>query len=169
MSQTYEEDIERVWDAMEHIKIAMLITETPQGPRARPMTAILHREQGLIWFLSGGHSSKEYEIEHDRLVCLTFSDGVRTQVAVTGQAAILHDPAVVRKLWSPQAEAFLPSGPDDPSIAAIRVIPHVVELWEGESRLANIARIAASLVGGEPAADPGDHVQLGTFDGPTRH
>lgn len=150
-------DLDRVWDAIDDIKIAMLVTETEHGPHARPMTAILNREQGLIWFLSGGPSTKEHEIGDDRLVCLTFSDGVRTQVSVTGHASVLHDRAIVRKLWSKDADAFIPSGPDDPNVVAIRVVPHGVELWEGQRQL--VKRLA-QLIGNKPG-DAGDHVRIG--------
>lgn len=166
MAESYEKTLERVWDAMEHIKIAMLVTETDTGPRARPMTAIIERSQGLIWFLSGGPSSKEQELRNDHAVCLTFSDGVRTQVAVSGHASVVHDPEIVRKLWSRDAEAYLPTGPDDPTIAAIRITPQAVELWEGHNRMETLAQTAASWISGKPNPDKGDHVRLGTFGKP---
>lgn len=158
---TTNEDVRRIWDAMEEIDPAMLVTEGEAGLKARPMTPIFRREQGLIWFLSDGPSSKEFEIDRERDVAVTFSDGDRVQVSVTGHALIVYDRAVIRDLWSKPFEAFLPQGPEDESVFAIRVMPLAAELWEGPNKLVALGKMAAALVTGNAVHDMGDNIKIG--------
>jgi general stress protein 26 len=134
----------------------------PQGrPAARPMAPILRREDGLIWFLSAGIGGKEQALAADPRVLLLFADGRRNHLSVEGTAALEHDRAVIAGLWSEHAEAYLPAGPDDPAIVAIRVVPDRADLWQGWSRLVDWGRRAAAVVLGRPPSAVGNHVRVG--------
>src|SRR5262245_15540058 len=67
-------DIDRVWEIIEKVGIAMLTTRFPAGLRARPLEARPERDAGLIWFVTDLESGKEHEVEAEHDVCLVFVD-----------------------------------------------------------------------------------------------
>ena len=151
-------DRDQIWDAAEAIKTAMLVTG--RGPlSARPMSAILRAEQGLIWFLTDDDSGKLDAIADQPAVAVTFSDGSKKHVAFEGEASVTADRAVIEDLWSPAADAFYPAGSGDPAIRAIRFEPQAGELWDSPGRLIALFRMAAAVATGTSARDIGTHVK----------
>src|SRR5262249_47237333 len=67
-------DIDRVWEIIEKVGIAMLTTRFPGGLRARPLEARPERDVGLIWFVTDLESGKEHEVDAEHDVCLVFVD-----------------------------------------------------------------------------------------------
>src|SRR5262249_34593270 len=67
-------DIDRVWEIIEKVGIAMLTTRFPGGLRARPVEARPERDAGLIWFVTDLESGKEHEVEAEHDVGLVFVD-----------------------------------------------------------------------------------------------
>ncbi len=153
------DDVARIWDVMESQRTAFLITQTAEGPHARPMSAIVRRDDGLVWFLTDRVTNKDDEIDMDSRCAMIFTDGGSSHVAVTGTARVIADRAVVRDLWSIGAKAFFPDGPDDAAILAIKVIPRTAELWDGPSTPIALVQMAAALVTGKSAADIGNNVK----------
>jgi general stress protein 26 len=123
------------------------------------MSAIVRKDEGHIWFLTDSATIKDCEIEADPRCALVFSDGGSTHLAVTGSAEIVEDRLVVKGLWSKAAQAFYPSGPEDPAIVAIRVEPIIAELWDGPSAPIAMVQMAAALATGRSAADMGHNVK----------
>jgi general stress protein 26 len=153
------EDVERMWKVMEKQRTPMLVTQGTRGLHARPMHAIVRPIDGLIWFLTDRSGSKDWEIDRDADVALTFSNGGSVHLAVSGRACIVDDRATVRDLWSLAAKAYYPDGPEDPDIVAIRVEPQIAELWDGPAAPIAMARMAAAVVTGSSAADMGHNVK----------
>ena len=149
----------RIWDAAEAIHTAMLITTNEKGPHARPMSAILRPEDGLIWFLTDEESGKLDEISARPDIAVTFSDGSLAHVVFRGTAVITGDRAIIEKLWSPAAYAFYPAGPTDPDIRVIRFEPADAELWESPGKVLALFRMAAAVATGTSARDIGKHVK----------
>src|SRR5579864_4583663 len=54
--------IDRVWDIIEKVGVAMLTTRFAGGLRARPLEARPDRAAGLIWFLTDMRSGKDEEV-----------------------------------------------------------------------------------------------------------
>lgn len=158
-------ELKRVWDAMADVGVAMLVAGTPGALLARPMAPILRPAEGLIWFLSDGAGGLDDALASSPSVLLTFSDGERTHVSVAGTVSLHRDRETIRALWSREAEAWLPAGPDGPGIVAIRVVPQAAELWQGWNRLIELARTAAALVSGKRPPTAGDHVRVGAGTG----
>lgn len=153
-------DERKIWDAMESIRTAMMVSRGDLGPHARPMSAIVRPEEGRVWFLTDRETAKACEIERNPGVAVTFSNGTSRHVALTGTAAIVEERAYVRDLWSASAQAFYPGGPEDPSIVAIRVAPEVAELWDGPSTPVAMVKMAAALVTRTTADGMGDNLKL---------
>jgi hypothetical protein len=55
-------EIDRVWDIIEKVGVAMLTTQFPAGLRARPVEARPDRDAGIIWFLTDLRSGKDEEV-----------------------------------------------------------------------------------------------------------
>ena len=149
----------RIWDAAEAIHTAMLITTDDVGPHARPMSAILRADDGLIWFLTDEQSGKLDEIAASPDIAVTFSDGGSAHVSFRGTASITGDRAVIEKLWSPAAYAFYPAGPTDPDIRVIRFEPHDAELWDSPGKVLALFRMAAAVATGTSARNIGQRVK----------
>ncbi len=159
MADSKDNNPKRIWDAAESIKAAMLVTIGDEGPHARPMSAILRPDDGLIWFMTDEATGKLDEIRSNPAVAVTFSDGNVSYVAFSGQASIVSDRATIESLWSVAADAFYPAGPSDPDIRLIRFQPDEGELWDSPGRVLALFRMAAAVATGTSAREIGTHVK----------
>src|SRR5437762_2686733 len=96
--QQTNEQLEKVGDMIEEIRIAMLTTVDEQGNLvSRPMAAIQVDEDGTVWFFTKRTSPKLDQIENNQhKVNLSFADvSDATYVSVSGKAQELDDRAKV--------------------------------------------------------------------------
>src|SRR4029078_2183080 len=108
--------IDRVWDIIERVSIAMLTTSFPGGLRAGPVEARPDRDAGLIWFVTDRRSGKEHELEAEQDVCLIFVDAAdKAYLSVTARAEVRHDHAKAAAIWKRTDDAWW-NGPDDPNV-----------------------------------------------------
>ncbi len=152
----------KLWDTIHDIRVAMLTTETPNGLESRPMSAYVDRDAKTIWFLTAVDSSKTDEIKDDSHVNLGFANSSsNTFVSVTGTARVVRDVAKQKELWNPFAEAWLPEGPEAPSVALIKVDPAHATVWDSPGKLATLFRVAkANVTQTPPKDDRVTHVTL---------
>jgi len=105
-----ENFVERVWEMMEKIGTAMLITWDGERQRARPMSAHVSQEEHAIYFITPADQEKTDQIEKFPIVTLTFADtGGQKYVVTTGHATVSNDRAKIKELWSPFAKAWFDS------------------------------------------------------------
>jgi general stress protein 26 len=145
-------DIDRVWEIIEKVGIAMLTTRFPGGLRARPLEARPKRDAGLIWFVTDLESGKEHEVEAEHDVGLVFIDAVdKVYLSITARAEVQRDPAQATEIWKPTDNAWW-NGPDDPDVCLLRVRPITAELWDGPaSRIVTAFEfVKAAITGAEP-------------------
>jgi len=83
-----------------------------------------------LWFIADLQSDKAQEIGSDQHVNLSFTHGDSRWVSITGKATTQRDPARLRELWNPFAEAWFPNGLDNPNIGLLRVDVQQVDYWE---------------------------------------
>jgi general stress protein 26 len=150
---SHHTDQDKVWDLIDDIKFAMLVTHDGEGDqlRARPMHAHGERDEDAIYFLSDRRHHKDDEIHINDNVCLAFADnsGMR-YVSVTGTATVLEDRAKVHDLWDASNKAFW-DNENDPNICVLRVRPSAAEFWAGEGKvLMSVKMAAAALTGAKP-------------------
>ncbi|HEY5795220.1 MAG TPA: pyridoxamine 5'-phosphate oxidase family protein [Bosea sp. (in: a-proteobacteria)] len=147
---SHHTDQDKVWDLIDDIKFAMLVTHGGQGDelRARPMHAHGDREEDAIYFLSDRRHHKDDEINVNDNVCVTFADnsGMR-YVSVTGTATVLDDRAKVHDLWDASNRAFW-DDENDPNIRVLRVRPSMAEFWAGDGKVVNTVKMAAAALTG---------------------
>ncbi|CAM5216413.1 General stress protein OS=Bosea thiooxidans OX=53254 GN=ARD30_02065 PE=4 SV=1 [Bosea thiooxidans] len=150
---SHHSDQKRVWDLINSIKFAMLVTHDGQGDelRARPMHAHGRREEDAIYFLTDRRHDKDDEIQINDNVCLAFADtGGQRYLSVTGTATVLDDRDRVHALWEVGNEAFW-DGEDDPNIRVLRVRPSSAEFWDSPGKIVTSVKMAAAaLTGSKP-------------------
>jgi general stress protein 26 len=146
-------EIDRVWDIIEKVGVAMLTTQFPGGLRARPVEARPDRDAGIIWFLTDARSGKDGEVAAAPDIGLVFVDaGDKAYLSITGRAEILRDPAKVAEIWKSTDQIWWPDGPDDAALRLMRVEPRTAELWDGPSSsiVAAFEFAKARLTGAKP-------------------
>jgi len=128
------DDREELYEMIDDVGTAMLVTETDHDLRSRPMSGKLYRDSGEIWFLTESESEKVQEISEDRTSNLTYSCPEKeTYISITGTAALSRDAEKIDDMWGPWAKAWLQCEKDDPKVAAIRFKPQIAEYWSAPS------------------------------------
>jgi general stress protein 26 len=151
-----KKDRSQVWKIIEGFSTCMLTTHSGRTLRARPMSTIVRNEEEKIFLLSDKKASKDEEIDRNKNVGLTFSDGSKRFVSLTATAKVLDDRVLVRSLWNTGAQAFWPKGPDDPDVVAIEILPVAAEVWDGNNMLVSTVKIGFALATGS-TPDLGEH------------
>ena len=144
--------IDRVWQIIDKVGVAMLATRFPGGMRARPLEARPERAAGLIWFVTDLKSGKEHEVEAEHDVGLVFVDAAdKAYLSITARAEVRRDSAKAAEIWKPTDNAWW-NGPDDPNVCLLRVRPITAELWDGPASMAVTAFEFAKtwITGAEP-------------------
>lgn len=125
---------DRVWDIITEAHICMLVTNSLDGLRARPLDARPDREEGAIYFLTDIRGSKDDDIEEDSRVCLLFIDpAAKAYLSITGDAAVVKSASLARKFWKKADKVWWPEREEDPNLRVLRVTPQYAELWDGPS------------------------------------
>jgi general stress protein 26 len=132
--------IDRVWDIIEKVGVAMLTTRFAGGLRARPLEARPDRDSGIIWFLTDVRSGKDNEVAVAPDVGLVFIDPrAKAYLSITGHGEILRDAGKAAEIWKSSDQVWWPGGPEDPTVRLLRVEPITAELWDGPSNAAVVA------------------------------
>lgn len=153
-------DTKRVWEMVDAIDICMFVTKNGDDMHGRPMSTIGREEDGKIYLLTDKSAVKDDEIEDDPNVYLGFSRGSQ-HLSVNGTAIVSHDRALVKRVWTPSAQAFWPNGPDDPKIVAIVVTPSAAEYWDGPNGIIAGVKMAFALAtGSQPDLGRNAKVQM---------
>ena len=150
MSQ--QDHIDRIWEIIEKVGVAMLTTRFPAGLRARPLEARPDRDAGVIWFVTDLRSGKEHEIEAEHDVGLVFIDHKdKAYLSITARAEVRRDNIKAAEIWKATDNIWW-NGPDDPNVCVLRVRPITAELWDGPANAAVAAFefAKARLTGDKP-------------------
>ncbi|MEO8431734.1 MAG: pyridoxamine 5'-phosphate oxidase family protein [Acidobacteriota bacterium] len=127
-----DDDIAKLYDLVEDIDVAMMVTRREDGNLvSRPMANQVRSGGADFWFAAAIDSDKIANIRHDPHVNLTYyKDRTREWVSIAGTAEISQDRDKIRELYRPDwkmwfsmdAPADPRAGtPDDPRIALIGV------------------------------------------------
>ena len=117
--------IDRVWDIIEKVGIAMLTTSFPGGLRARPVEARPERDAGLIWFVTDRRSGKEHEIDAEHDVGLVFIDARdKAYLSITARAEVRHDHAKAAEILEKHRRRVVERTGRPKCVRAARTPPH---------------------------------------------
>ena len=84
--------------------------------------------------------------------------GDGTWLTISGRLEVVDDRAVVKDLWDAGASAYLPQGPDDESVVALKLVGEHAEYIDNPlGRIATAFSFVSALVTGQPfeAAEEG--------------
>jgi len=138
--------VQKIRDVVDKADTCFLITHGG----VRPMGVRECDEDGNIWFLSDKHSNKNAQIEANGEVELYFQASEHSGfLHLTGQATVLHDRALIQKLWTPLARVWFQQGQDDPCISVIRVRPVQGQYWDNKhgDAVAGIKMLVGAALG----------------------
>jgi general stress protein 26 len=124
------EDAHKVAELIKGERFGFLTTTTPTGTlTSRPMTLQEVEFDGDLWFFAERGADWLDDIRVSPQVNVGIGSG-GTWVSLTGQAAIVDDVAKKKELWNGGVEAWLPQGPEDPSVVLVRVDGDSAEYWD---------------------------------------
>ncbi|GHO99644.1 hypothetical protein KSF_096920 [Reticulibacter mediterranei] len=128
----HQTDRELLWEKIKGIEVAMLTTMEDDGTmHSRPMMAPQREFDGDLWFLTMETAPKVREVERHRQVAISYVKPDETRfISVSGAGELLHDQAAIKKLWKSSYQPWLPTGPDDPSLALLKVHVESAEYWQ---------------------------------------
>jgi general stress protein 26 len=142
--------IAKLVELIKDIKITMFTTIDGDGHFvSRPMAQQLTEPDGDLWFFAERDSRVVEQITANPHVGLTLTDKT-TWVSIDGQAELVDDREKAGDLWNSFVEAWLPQGPDDPSVVLIKVDAHTAEYWDAPGgRVTTLISLVKSRVTGE--------------------
>ena len=157
---------ERLWSLIKDIRFAMFTARhTSSGHlHSWPMTtqnSKLDEDSGL-WFFMSRRNETVADILQDPVVNVIYADpGADRYVSVSGNAAVVDDPAKKAQLWSKMAEAWFPQGANDPDLALILVRIVHANYWDiKENKIVQLFKMAKAAATGKPPARMGEHAEV---------
>jgi general stress protein 26 len=132
-------ELDRFYDLVDEIKIAMMTTRRPDGHLESRAMANQKRAAGAdLWFVTEEGSDKLRDIEHDPHVNLAYyKPGSYEWVSVSGMASVSRDRGKIRELFEPDWTMWFGQGgdlrhgtADDPRIVLIAIDVHAAVFLE---------------------------------------
>jgi len=96
---------------------------------SRPMTPLEVTDEGEILFLIDTTAGQASQVTAHPAVNLAFVEGSKW-LSISGRGKVIRDPALVKELWNPAAEAWFPDGPEDSRLGVLRVRGKSAEYWD---------------------------------------
>jgi general stress protein 26 len=141
---------ERVIELAEDIHVSMLTTIDGDGHFvSRPMGQQAIDDDSAMWFFAERGSRKVAHIVANPYVNVTLASS-DTWISISGTARIIDDVTKAKQLWNGFVEAWLPQGPEDPSVVLIAVTGETGEYWDTPGgRIATAISFAKAKLTGE--------------------
>lgn len=152
MTNTHEENVQKLAELIHGIKVAMMTTVDTDGAiHSRPMATQQTAFDGDLWFFTAAGSHKSEEVKRDARVNLTYvSHDDNRYVSVTGTAELWKDRIKAQELWSPFHLAWFPKGVEDPDLALLKITVEQAEYWDSPSSAAvKLAGFAKAVLAGQ--------------------
>lgn len=146
-----QQAIEKIKDIATDVDFCMLATNlTVQPISAVPMSTKKVDEQGNIWFLSNKNSDHNADISKDKNTQLLYSGTSDMKfLSVYGSAEIIHDRAIIKKLYASTDNAWF-DGEEDPNITAIKFAPKQAAYWSNDdNKVVSLFKLAKAAITGE--------------------
>ncbi len=152
----------KVAELMKGQRFGFLTTTMPDGRlTSRPMALQEVEFEGELWFLAEQEAPWLAHITASPQVNVGVGSG-GTWVSLTGTARVVTDVAKKKELWNSGVEAWLPQGPEDPSVVLVKVDGDTAEYWDSPgNRLATaLSFVKAKVTGAQPDTGEKDVVDL---------
>ena len=144
------EDVQKVHDLISGMDVAMVTTVDSSSPTqrltSRPLSTQVAHEDGDVLFLVRRSSPVAADVAADPRVNVAYSS-MKAWVSLAGTATVVQDRALVQRLWSKGADAFMDGGPDNPDNVVLRVAGETAHYWGGESLIGTAVSTVRALTG----------------------
>ncbi len=158
-AMTKAEATDAIWNLAKSIDFCMFVTWDGERQRARPLSARVLRDRGLICFLVDASGKVDEQIANFPKVTMAFADiKGHDYVTITGTATVSDERAEVDALWTAADKAWW-DGPEDPNIRVVTVTPEDGEVWKGQNRMILAAKLLTAAVTGVKA-DMGERAKV---------
>lgn len=151
-----------LYEVVDDFDVAMLVTQTANVIRARPM-AIAGLDEGMgAYLVTDINSIKVDEINANPQVLLTFQSA-RKFASVRGELTVLRDRQLIEKMWKETWKIWFADGKSDPNIALLKFAAYEGEYWDnaGMRGLQYVYDAAKAYVVGEtPKTDDAQHAKI---------
>jgi general stress protein 26 len=157
-----DDSTRKVAELLKGERFGFLTTATPEGKlTSRPMTLQEVEFDGDLWFFAERSAPWLGHVATSPQVNVGVGSG-GSWVSLTGHAAVVDDVAKKRDLWNGGAEAWLPQGPEDPSVVLVKVDADSAEYWDAPGgRLATaFSFVKAKATGQRIDAGESEKVEL---------
>ena len=145
-----DDEVRQVAELAKDIRIAMLTTVDDTGHFvSRPMAQQEVEFDGDLWFFAEHDSRKVAQISANPVASVTLGS-TDTWISLSGTAKIVTDAAKAKQLWNPYVEAWLPQGPEDPSVVLIEFSSDTAEYWDTPGKIATALSFVKAKATGEP-------------------
>lgn len=156
---------ETLWELIKDIRFGMFTHRHGDGKlHSHPLTT---QNKSLdagrtLWFFVSRSGEVAHRVAADSLVNIAYADpGKDSYVSVTGTARLSDDRATIDRLWTKMAEAWFPSGPNDPDLQLLEVHIDEAEYWDvKDSKITQLFKMAKSLITDEPPKNMAEHKVL---------
>jgi len=152
---------QHVWELIESIKTAMLVTHDGETLRARPMQIVQDEFDGILYLFTERSSAKVYEAQANRQVCLTFQDNDnKSQVSLSGRANVTNNQVKIDELWNSNVSAWFKQRKESPDLVLLAIEIDAGEYWEvTTNKVVQLYEVVkANLTDTTP--DIGDHAKV---------
>jgi len=123
----------RLWDEIEkHGHTVMLGAHTHPMQHFQPMTALVEKERGQIWFFTRTDTDLAKSIQEGKSAMMIVQNGQKFHACVGGELTLQHDPARIDKYWHPMVAAWYPQGKDDPKLTLLCLDVSDAQVWISE-------------------------------------
>jgi len=149
--------IEKLKEIAEKARVCMMNTSLDQRPiPTRPMTLKEVDEEGRMWFISSKKSDKNFQLQKDAALQLTFMNTSKSEyLSVYGKASIYTDQKHIDEHWSIMANAWF-DGKEDDDISIIAVKASDIKYWDTKhGKIVDMATMAYSAITGDRSVDAG--------------
>ncbi|URL59845.1 pyridoxamine 5'-phosphate oxidase family protein [Luteibacter flocculans] len=134
MSDTRQDEKEKIWSLIKDARVAMLTSERDGRLYSRPMVASQKGFDGSLWFFTRKSSPKVAEVEGHRQVNVAYASASdNSYVSLSGVANLVEDRAAIEAHWNEWIKTWFPDGKDDPDLALLRVDVDTAEYWDAPS------------------------------------
>lgn len=152
------EDVEKVRSLMEDMDIAMLTTTDSSSLdhrlTSRPLSTQIAEDDGDVLFLVRRSSAVARDVLANPQVNVAYASS-KAWVSLAGTARVIEERALVEKLWTRGADAFMEGGPENPDNVVLKVSGDTATYWGGSSLIGTAVQTVRSMTIGKDDEDTG--------------
>ncbi|HRD29565.1 MAG TPA: pyridoxamine 5'-phosphate oxidase family protein [Caulobacter sp.] len=120
----------RLWHEIgKHGHTVMLGVHTHPMQHFQPMTALVEKERGQIWFFTRTDTELARSIQEGKSAMMVVQNGQTFQACVAGELTLQHDPGRIETYWNPVVAAWYPQGKDDPKLTLLCLDVSDAQVW----------------------------------------